>query len=115
MVLLDGVLVGQAGVVAVNFGTATGELEVWLAAGPPTAGRPHELSRLVCAAVALDAFTCPRAVTRLQVPVAAGHRAAAEVLAAVGFVDEGVLRAHRPPLTDGWTTTSGCSTGTMAC
>lgn len=91
VVELDGVLRGQCGVVAVDGGTGTAELELWL--DRDVVG--HDVSRLACVAVSLDALTCAQPAERVQVPVPEGATAARAVLRAAGFAEEGRLRAHR--------------------
>jgi ribosomal-protein-alanine N-acetyltransferase len=89
--LLDGRLVGEIGVDAVDRGTSTGELSVWT----DHTARSGRLVTTGTALVVLHALTCTRPVQRVIAPVAVGNAAPARALEALGFDREATLRRLR--------------------
>ncbi|WP_460867608.1 GNAT family N-acetyltransferase, partial [Rhodococcus aerolatus] len=98
IVEVDGRVVGQVGVDAVDLGTGTGEVSVWL---DPTS-RGGTVLPVAGLLLALAAFGDRLGLDRLVAPVAVGNRAAAAAARSFGFHDEGVLTAHRAT-SAGWT------------
>ena len=89
--LLDGRLVGEIGVDAVDRGTSTGELSVWT----DHTARSGRLVIAGAALVVLHALTCARPVQRVIAPVAVGNAPPLRALEALGFDREATLRGLR--------------------
>lgn len=91
-VIVNGALRGQCGIDAVDRGTNTGEISMWM----DQRSRVRGAATLAAAAVSRFALTCPEAVDRVVAPISTTNRAANLLATRTGFTLEGTLRRYRP-------------------